>query len=233
MKEALERDGFALWPGRLDEAALRELAGLFDRLDSRQPGLRIDPAQCDDSEALRMIGPMLRDLLGPEARPVRALLFDKSDSTNWSLGWHQDRTIEVSERLDVPGYGPWTVKQGRLHAAPPIALIERMLTVRIHLDLVPEDNAPLQVAPGSHRLGFIAETAIENVLAQTGTATCLAAAGTIWLYATPILHRSLRSSPGQRRRVLQMDIAAIDLPDGLRWAADEHRRALEGAPALA
>lgn len=139
----------------------------------------------------------------------------------------------MTERVDVPGYGPRTVKQGRLHVAPPAALIERMLTIRIHLDPVAEDNAALQVAPGSHRLGVIAETAIENVLAQTGTATCLAAAGTIWLYATPILHRSPRSSPGQRRRVLQMEIAAVGLPNGLRWAADEHRRALEGAPALA
>jgi hypothetical protein len=116
MKEALERGGFALWPGRPDEAALRELAGLFDRLDSRQPGLRIDPAQCDNLEALRTIGPALRDL------------------------------------------------QGQARGFSPIARA---------------------------------------------------------------------SSPGQRRRVLQMDIAAIDLPDGLRWAADEHRRALEGAPALA
>lgn len=93
MKEALERDGFALWSRRLDEAALREPAGLFESLGSRQPGVRINPAQCEELEALRMIGPALRDLLGPEARPVRALLFDKSDSANWSLGWHQDRTI--------------------------------------------------------------------------------------------------------------------------------------------
>lgn len=40
------------------------------------------------------------------ARPVRALLFDKTQDMNWALGWHQDRTIAVRERIDVPGYSP-------------------------------------------------------------------------------------------------------------------------------
>ena len=60
--------------------------------------------------------------LGPQARPVRAILFDKSPAANWALGWHQDRTIIVRERRDVPGFGPWTRKRGMLHVAPPFDL---------------------------------------------------------------------------------------------------------------
>src|SRR5262245_51417385 len=38
--------------------------------------------------------------LGAGARPVRAVLFDKSEEANWSTGWHQDRTIAVRERRE-------------------------------------------------------------------------------------------------------------------------------------
>ena len=57
--------------------------------------------------------------LGQGARPVRAILFDKSPAANWALGWHQDRTIAVRARADVPGYGPWSRKAGLQHVEPP------------------------------------------------------------------------------------------------------------------
>ncbi|MCU6452692.1 phytanoyl-CoA dioxygenase family protein [Sphingomonas sp. A2-49] len=233
MKAALAEAGFVRWPGVLDAEACDDLRALFDSHANDRPGVRIDPADCATLAAYRAVAPTLRALLGPRARPVRALLFEKRDGINWALGWHQDRTIEVVERVDVPDYGPWTVKQGRIHVAPPIGLLAAMLTVRLHLDPVPCDNAPLLVAPGSHRLGLVAENAIDAVVARCGTATCLAEAGQAWIYATPILHASARSTSGGRRRVLQFDVAACDLPGGLRWAADARERALEGRPASA
>ena len=78
------------------------------------------------------------------------------------------------------------------------------------------DNAPLLIAPGSHRLGRIAETEIDAIVTSKGIVSCLATAGDVWLYATPILHASAMSA-GARRRVLQVDYAANDLPGGLKW----------------
>ena len=77
------------------------------------------------------IGARVAPFAGAQARPVRAILFDKSASTNWSLGWHQDRTICVHERREVAGFGPWTVKSGMLHVAPPFALLERSEARRV------------------------------------------------------------------------------------------------------
>jgi ectoine hydroxylase-related dioxygenase (phytanoyl-CoA dioxygenase family) len=148
---------------------------------------------------------------------VRAILFDKTATTNWSLGWHQDRTIVVAERREVPGFGPWTVKAGLLHVAPPFELLSRMVTLRVHLDPVAQDNAPLLIAPGSHRFGRVLESEIDSVVARCGVATCLAGAGDVWLYATPILHASDAASAPGRRRVLQIDYAAEALPGGLAW----------------
>ncbi|WP_241491785.1 phytanoyl-CoA dioxygenase family protein [Sphingomonas endophytica] len=155
--------------------------------------------------------------LGPAARPVRAVLFDKNPAANRSLGWHQDRTIAVRERVDVPGFGRWSVKQGIQHVEPPFEITEAMVTLRIHLDDTPGDNAPLLIAAGSHLLGRIAEDAVAETVTRCGIATCLAAAGDIWSYATPILHASAAASGKRRRRVLQVDYAARDLPGGLTW----------------
>lgn len=212
----LEEQGYALWSSRLDDGERIELAALFDGWPAGRPGQRIDAGR-----VMQLAG--VRRLIADQAsamRPVRAVLFDKSDDANWALAWHQDRTIEVVERRDVEGFGPWTVKQGRVHVAPLVALLERMMTVRFHLDPVDTDNAPLLVAPGSHRLGLIPEDAIEDVVARQGEAMCQAEAGSVWLYRTLILHGSARSSPGRHRRVLQIDLSADDLPGGLSWAVD-------------
>ncbi len=163
------------------------------------------------------IGSIASSMLGPHSRPVRAILFDKTPDTNWSLGWHQDRTICVKQRVDVEGFGPWTTKAGMQHVAPPFELLAQMVTLRVHLDDVAETNAPLLIAPGSHTAGQVPVEAIESVVQHRGIRQCLADAGDIWLYATPILHASEAASSPSRRRVLQLDFAAFELPGGLDW----------------
>jgi hypothetical protein len=163
------------------------------------------------------IGTLAASLLGERCRPVRAILFDKTAKANWSLGWHQDRTIAVAERVAADGFGPWSVKGGVVHVEPPFELLERMITVRVHFDPVPATNAPLLIAPGSHRLGRIPITQIAGVVQRCGTVACLASAGDVWVYSTPILHASDAAQSARHRRVLQVDYAATDLPDGLQW----------------
>jgi Phytanoyl-CoA dioxygenase (PhyH) len=163
------------------------------------------------------IGAIAASALGEYSRPVRAILFNKTPNRNWSLGWHQDRTICVKDRRDVPGFEPWTVKGGMNHVEPSFELLARMVTVRIHLDEVGDDNAPLLIAPGSHKLGRIREDQIDDVVSRCGTRACSAAAGDVWVYATPILHASKAARVPTTRRVLQVDYAAEELPDGLEW----------------
>lgn len=163
------------------------------------------------------IGVVAAGVLGDASRPVRAILFDKTAETNWSLDWHQDRTICVERRVAVDGYGPWSMKAGMQHVAPPFDLLSRMVTLRVHLDDVSEDNAPLLIAPGSHRYGRVAIDDVPGVVRQCGVQVCLAKAGDIWLYATPILHASDAAARPMRRRVLQIDYAADELPGDLEW----------------
>jgi hypothetical protein len=163
------------------------------------------------------VGQIPAVVLGPQCLPVRAILFDKSADRNWSVGWHQDRTIAVQQRIEAAGFGRWSIKSGLLHVEPPFEILAAMLTVRVHLDAVPATNAPLLIAPGSHRRGRIPEAEVMDVVGACGVARCLAAPGDIWLYATSILHASDAAVEPLHRRVLQVDYAAAALPGGLQW----------------
>ena len=194
------------------EAALSPFSG--DEAGVRLHGVRaLKPLL----ESNGCIGAVAAAAIGASARPVRAILFNKTPETNWSLGWHQDRTICVKEKRDAPGFGPWTVKSGMIHVAPPFDLLTRMVTLRAHLDDVPATNAPLLVAPGSHKFGRVAVDEVDDVVKRCGIVTCTAQAGDVWLYATPILHASEAASSPASRRVLQVDFAAEELPYGLEW----------------
>ncbi|HEX8191354.1 MAG TPA: phytanoyl-CoA dioxygenase family protein [Allosphingosinicella sp.] len=209
----LDPDGAQLFAAAFNPDETAALSAFFeDRSASarlgRLPGL---------SPLLAPAVAIAERLLGSAARPVRAVFFDKNETRNWSLGWHQDRTIAVRARRDVPGFSAWTVKSGIDHAVPPFDYLERMLTLRIHLDDAGPDNAPLLVAPGSHRLGHMPEAEIAAAVARLGTRPCLAAAGDVWAYRAPILHASERARTPTRRRVVQLFCSADDLPGGLEW----------------
>ena len=211
-------DGALLFKGAL-KPCMAELTAALADLPPDEAGMRIHGI-----DALKpllagtgCIGTVAASVLGEGSRPVRAILFNKSPETNWSLAWHQDRTICVKEKREVPGFGPWTVKSGMLHVAPPIELLGRMVTLRAHLDDVPATNAPLLNATGSHTFGRIPVSDVEEIVGRCGTRLCLAEAGDVWLYATLILHASEAALAPIRRRVFQVDFAAETLPNGLEW----------------
>jgi len=212
-------DGAQRWSGAAGAETLRRLEDALREQPTGRAGVRLFGVAALRRllEPSGTVGAVAASILGPRCRPVRAILFDKTPTANWALGWHQDRVIAVARRIEVEGFGPWTRKHGGLHVAPPFDVLARMLTLRIHLDDVPGTNAPLLVAPGSHRLGRIPEANVRDVVRRSGVASCTAVAGDIWLYATPILHASDAATDAGRRRVLQADYAADDLPGGLQW----------------
>ena len=209
---AQRHSGVATWD-------LPSLCSVLRHLPKDQAGIRISGIK-----ELRTflspqgsIGSIAASVLGSASRAVRAILFDKTPETNWSLAWHQDRTICVRQRVDVDGFGPWTSKGGMTHVAPPFDLLTRMVTLRVHLDDVPATNAPLLIAPGSHADGRVSYNAVEEVVRRRGIRVCVADAGDVWLYSTPILHASDAATNPSHRRVLQIDYATEELPGGLEW----------------
>ena len=214
-----EREGALLFGGVLSAADAAALAARLEPQIAGRPGtrLKVDPDVAGLLDVDGAVGRVAAGLIGAGARPVRAVLFDKSPDANWIVAWHQDRTIPVRERHETPGFGPWSTKDGVLHVAPPIAVPEGMVTLRLHLDRVDVDNAPLIVATGSHRFGYVPADVAAARAAECPNLVCEAEPGDVWAYATPILHMSARSVGDRRRRVLQVDYAAAALPGPLEW----------------
>lgn len=208
---AFRRDGALRLPGLFDAAGLERLRALA----VEGPGVRLqDPALPE------LIGPATAaasDLLEGAALPVRAVLFDKTADANWAVAWRQDRTIPVRERIEASGFGSWSRKDGILHVAPPVSVLERMATLRIHIDPVGPDNAPLRAALGTHGIGLVPAGEAAETAGRMTQIVCLAEPGDVWAYSTPILHASDRAARPGRRRVLQVDFAVDDLPHGLAW----------------
>jgi hypothetical protein len=160
---------------------------------------------------------LIAPVLGEGAFPVRALFFDKIIGANWQVGWHQDLSIAVAERVEVPGFSGWSVKQGVVHVQPPASVLENMLTLRLHLDDCGEDSGPLRVLPGSHRHGRLTDDQIAH-WQQTGQAgACLVPRGGVLLMRPLLLHTSAPAKNPRHRRVIHLEYAAKPLPGGLRW----------------
>ena len=215
-----ERNGFHHFLQVFDEAEIGRLRSVG--AGDARPGVRLEAAALGQVADLigrdGKLGKLAATLLGRPAFAVRAIMFDKHVDANWSLDWHQDRTIAVAARFDVPGFGNWTIKQGLSHVEPPQPVLEAMVTVRAHLDDVPANNAPLRVLAGSHRLGRLQQDRIEELIPRSKIVECLAASGNVWAYRTLIVHGSSAAEPNLgHRRVLQLDYASRPLPSPLRW----------------
>lgn len=156
--------------------------------------------------------------IGADARPVRAILFDKTATTNWYVTWHQDITIAVLKRIDAPGFGPWSVKDGIIHVQPQIDIIENMVSLRVHLDDCPADNGAIKFIPGSHKKGILDQSEIHLYRDGYSPVCCPAERGDVIVMRPLILHSSQVASSPKHRRVLHIEYASGELPFGLEWA---------------
>ena len=161
----------------------------------------------------------LRMALGPRCGLVRGLFFDKPPDCTWSLPWHQDRTIAVVDNtLISPPFACPTKKAGVPHIEAPDEVLEHMLTLRIHLDEVTDENGPLVVLPGSH-VGHSSRWPA-SWQAETLPHVIHAAAGDVLAMRPLLYHCSGSSSPTttRHRRILHLEFAASpELPEGFHW----------------
>lgn len=156
---------------------------------------------------------LLTAVLGPRFGLVRGLYFDKPPAGNWSLPWHRDLTIAVRDHsLPSQQFRNPTTKGGVQHVEAPDELLGQMLTLRIHLDDVSDENGPLQVIPRTHH-SRDAE-AIQRPVAVH------AKAGDVLAMRPLLMHSSSASREGTdlHRRVVHLEFASCEpLPDGFEW----------------
>jgi hypothetical protein len=178
------RDLFRLWPGSAELA--------------RTPALR---------------EPLLAEL-GPGAGVVRGLYFDKPPGHGWALPWHKDYTVAVRAHGPLGRFRKPTTKAGVPHLEAPTDLLARMLTVRVHLDDMTDENGPLRVIPGSHR----SDRTGDDDPRPPVVLTCRA--GNVLLMRPLLTHASghAETDTARHRRIVHLECAPDgELGDGYEW----------------
>lgn len=213
----VQEDGFSIVADVMDPAGCLDLRrSLGPAHEAGRRGLLASPPAAALARSNRLLD-LVRPHLPSEPFPVRAIYFDKSPLTNWLVAWHQDLTLAVRSRVDTPGFGPWSTKDGVPHVQPPVRLLEQMLAVRLHLDDADASNGALRVLPGSHRFGRLPPKRIQELRAAQTEFLCAVPAGGALLMRPLLLHASSRSTSTRHRRVLHIEYAGFGLPAGLEW----------------
>lgn len=222
IKHAIEQDGFTIVSGVLEDQQRQELIrALGPVTGAGRRGLLSLPfvsALANSEQLLNLVRPHL-----PTAPlPVRAIYFDKTPEANWLVTWHQDMTLALQARADIDGFGPWSIKDGIPHVQAPVEILEKMLTVRLHLDDADATNGALRVLPGSHCLGRLSPERIQELRSQKADYLCTASAGDALLMRPLLLHASGRSTSNKHRRILHIEYAGFALPTKLQWHEAPH-----------
>ncbi|MES2108782.1 MAG: phytanoyl-CoA dioxygenase family protein [Bacteroidota bacterium] len=162
---------------------------------------------------------LINNLFGGDYFVVKSIYFDKPEKSNWFVAWHQDLTISVDKRTDLPGYGPWTTKLNQFAVQPPLDILQDNFTIRIHLDDTDEGNGALKVIPGSHLKGVWRTDDFDH---QSETAaSCNVPAGGVMVMRPLLMHASNRTTTNKRRRVIHVEFSKSQLPGEINWAERE------------
>lgn len=215
----LGSDGFAICREVVTPTARVKLAGALPSVP--RGGVRNLLSLCAEARELSEstgVRAIAEEVLGLGAFVARAILFDKTAEANWSVPYHQDATIAVRHRAEVDGFGPWSIKDGIHHVQPPRPVLERMVTVRIHIDPCAESNGPLTVLPGSHSDGLLTDAEVARWKSTATPVVCAVDAGDAVVMRPLILHASPRASNPGHRRIVHLEFAIDPLPGGLEWS---------------
>lgn len=172
------------------------------------------------SELAQQVGSQLAaaGLTGPDYIAVQCTYFEKSREHNWLVALHQDLSIPVKARVDHAALGGWSDKDGMLFVQPPLAVLEQLVALRLHIDECGPEDGALKVIPGSHLSGRLSEDGKALSKQSAEAVLCPVAQGAGMAMRPLLLHASSKATGSSRRRVLHFLFGPPALPFGLEWA---------------
>lgn len=159
---------------------------------------------------------VIQQIMGDNYFVVKSIYFDKPESSNWYVSYHQDLTISVDKKIEIQNFGPWTTKQNQFAVQPPIEFLENITTIRIHLDDTDENNGALKIVPKSHVKKIYRHETID--WSAEVEQICRVNQGGLMLMKPLLLHSSSRTSNNQKRRVIHIEFSNKELPAELNWS---------------
>ena len=159
---------------------------------------------------------LIQQLFGDDYFTVKSIYFDKPETSNWYVSFHQDLTISVNKKINLKDFGPWTMKQNQFAVQPPLEILKSIYTVRIHLDDTDENNGALIVIPKSHNKEIYRPETIDWT--KETTAICKVKRGGIMIMKPLIFHSSGRTTNNKKRRVVHIEFSNKELPAEVKWS---------------
>jgi len=148
---------------------------------------------------------------------IRAILFNKTLDQNWPVAWHQDKTVIVNTPFEQDNWVHWSLKAGKPHVQPPLSVLEKMVTVRIHLDDATAQNGCLRVIPCSHKKGILQQKQVLELAKNSDAIDCVTLAGDALVMKPLIIHASNKSVLNSDRRIIHLEFSDYQLPKGINW----------------
>jgi ectoine hydroxylase-related dioxygenase (phytanoyl-CoA dioxygenase family) len=225
MYSDLEENGFAILENPFDDEIIADLLEELSNLpiNKRNKGvygvrklLEVSPKVREFSES-SIVREIIEKYLGKAAKIVRAIYFDKTPKANWKVPWHQDLTVSVCQKKETKDWTAWTIKDEVQHVQPPIEILEKMLTLRFHLDNADETNGALKILPKTHKLGRLDATKIQEIKSNVKAFLCKARKGDCLLMKPLVLHSSSSGLSPKNRRIIHIEFSADVLPNGLQF----------------
>jgi hypothetical protein len=219
VSQSYNNEGFELFEAVFNTQQIAALVLIADALSAaeKKPCIRnlteksLALLQLAESQALRQFIPTDYSL-------VRSILFNKTAESNWSVPWHQDLTVALRSKIELAGYGPWSVKEGVHHVQPPTSILEQLVTLRVHLDPTIETNGALHMIRKSHRSGKLDSHSLRNFVKNGQHVICVCQPGDVLKMSPLLLHASGKSSKPATRRVLHFEYASSSaLNPKLQW----------------
>lgn len=227
-RQELLENGFALIKDAYTIEEVENLLAIIERADTSNATFR----KTNDLFAIRQflkevpdafnaiftdkLKSVVNQVMGENFFLVKSIYFDKPETSNWYVPYHQDLTISVDKKLELANFGPWTTKQNQFGVQPPIEFLENITTIRIHLDDTDENNGALRVIPKSHLKNIYRPETIDWHT-ETET-TCAVKQGGLMLMKPLTLHSSSRTTNHKKRRVIHIEFSNMELPAVLSWA---------------
>jgi ectoine hydroxylase-related dioxygenase (phytanoyl-CoA dioxygenase family) len=238
IKEKILSDGFAVIDNVFTTEEINSILQIISQVDTCKPTFR----KTADLFAIRQflkevpetkvqiftdrLNSIISQLFGDDYFVTKSIYFDKPEQSNWFVAYHQDLTISVDKKLDIEGFGPWTVKQNQFAVQPPLDILQSNFTIRIHLDDTDEHNGALKVVPKSHLKGIYRPETIDWT--KETDAVCKVRKGGIMIMRPLLLHASNRTTNNNKRRVIHLEFSNRSLPDILQWSEKESLHVTRG-----
>jgi ectoine hydroxylase-related dioxygenase (phytanoyl-CoA dioxygenase family) len=227
-KSHIEEYGFAVINNVFSQKELEDINLVLKNIDTSKENFR----KSEDLFAIRQflkevpeikdlvfnenIRKVIKEIFGEKYFVVKSIYFDKPETSNWYVAYHQDLTISVDKKLELAGFCPWTTKQNQFAVQPPLNVLENIYTIRIHMDDTDENNGALKVVPQSHAKGIYRPETIDWTVETEEI--CNVKKGGIMLMKPLTLHGSNRTTNGKKRRVIHIEFSDMELPEVLQWS---------------